>query len=326
MGILSAFKKQFIDVIDWVESEPGVLAYRYPMTDREIQNGGQLTVRESQMAVFVNEGQIADVFGPGRYTLTTQTLPILTNLMNWDKAFASPFKSDVFFFSTREQLDQKWGTPNPITLKDKDFGPIRLRAFGSYSYHIYHPDVFFNKVSATQEKYTIQELEGQLRSGILTSIGSYLGKGEVPFLEMAANQESFSQNLKKAIRAFFESYGLELDTFFVQNLSLPEELQKYFDKAASMRMVGDLRKYAQFQTAESLQAAASNPSGLAGVGAGMGAGMAVGQAMASAFGNVGKSESEDPFETLNKLHELVQKGIITQAEFDAKKAELLKKI
>ncbi len=319
-------KKQFIDVIQWTEEENGVLAYRYPMADKEIQNGAQLTVRDSQLALFVNEGEVADVFEPGRYTLTTQTLPILTNLQHWDKAFQSPFKSDVYFFSTRDQIDQKWGTPTPVTIRDKDFGVIRIRAHGTYSYKIKNPKIFYKKVSGTRERYTTQELEGQLRSAILTSLATFFGSAEVGFIDMAANQTKFSETLKEALSLTFAEYGLQLESFFVQSISLPDELQGHLDKVTSMQMVGDLKRYAHFQAADSLPAAAANPGGAAGAGVGMGAGMAMGQQMASAFGSQGGEAAEDPIATLSKLHELVTKGILTQAEFDAKKAELLKKI
>src|SRR5215831_18184634 len=162
MSIRSFLSKQFIDVIQWTESEDGILAYRYPMQDMEIQNGGKLTVRESQMAAFVNEGTIADVFKPGLYTLNTQTLPILTNLQNWDKAFQSPFKSDVYFFSTRLQVNQRWGTPNAITIRDKEFGAVRLRAFGIYSYRLNDPKVFHKSISGTRATYTVDDLDEQL--------------------------------------------------------------------------------------------------------------------------------------------------------------------
>ena len=167
MSLRDFLSKQFIDVIEWVEPDEGILAYRYPMQDREIQNGGKLTVRDSQMAVFVNEGRVADVFAPGMYTLNTQTLPILTYLMNWDKAFKSPFKSDVYFFSTRLQTNQRWGTPNPITIRDKEFGAVRIRAFGIYAYHIVDPKTFYSKISGTRDLYTVPELEGQLRNTIV---------------------------------------------------------------------------------------------------------------------------------------------------------------
>src|SRR5579864_2475992 len=167
MSLRDFIAKQWIDVIEWVEPEEGILAYRYPMQDREIQNGGKLTVRESQFAVFVNEGKVADAFGPGLYTLNTQTLPILTYLKNWDKAFKSPFKSDVYFFSTRLQIDQKWGTATPITIRDKEFGAVRLRGYGIYSYRVADPRIFFNQISGTRQTYFVTELEGQLRNTIV---------------------------------------------------------------------------------------------------------------------------------------------------------------
>ena len=160
MALMDFIKKQFIDIIEWTEDGDGVLAWRFPMEDREIQNGGSLTVRESQTAVFVNEGKVADVFGPGRYTLTTATLPVLTYLQNWDKLFKSPFKSDVYFFSTRQQIDQRWGTTQPVTIRDKDFGAVRLRAFGNYAYRIVDPRLFYTEISGTREQYTVSDLDG----------------------------------------------------------------------------------------------------------------------------------------------------------------------
>ncbi|MNK61601.1 SPFH domain / Band 7 family protein [compost metagenome] len=326
MGLFDFIKKQFIDVIQWTEAENGVLAYRFPMEDKEIQNGAQLTVRDSQVALFVNEGEVADVLEPGLHTLNTKTLPVLTSLNNWDKLFQSPFKSDVYFFSTRDQIDQRWGTPTPITIRDKEFGPIRLRAHGTFSYKIKNPKVFYKRVSGTRERYTAEELEGQLRAAILTTMASFFGTAEVGFVDMAANQTKFSETLKEALVEPFSDLGLQLQSFYVQSISLPEEIQSHLDKSASMRMVGDLKQYTQFQAADSLSAAAENPSGGAGVGAGMAAGMAMGQAMKDALSAGANETAEDPLVTLEKLHGLMTKGILSQAEFDAKKAELLKKI
>ena len=324
MGLFDVFKKQFIDVIEWTETDPGILSYRFPMRDKEIQNGAQLTVRDTQLALLVNEGQVADIFESGMHTLATRNLPVLTNLRNWDKAFQSPFKSDLFFFSTREQLDQRWGTPNAIVIKDKQFGPLRIRAHGTYSYKVKNPRVFFTKVTGTEEEFTTQEMEGQLRSAILTNLASFLGKLEIGFLDMAANQMEFSSTLKGALSHMFSDYGLSLESFFVQSVSLPEELQVHFDKMASMKMVGDLKTYAQFQAADSISIAAKNESGAAGAGTGLGIGMAMSQAMMGA--SQINSKAEDPMETINKLHEMAKKGVITQQEFESKKAELLKRI
>jgi membrane protease subunit (stomatin/prohibitin family) len=226
MALKDFLKKQFIDVIQWTESADGILSYRYPMQDFEIQYGASLTVRESQMAVFVNEGTVGDVFGPGRYKLTTQTLPLLTNLMNWDKLFESPFKSDVYFFSTRLQLNQKWGTANPITIRDKEFGAVRLRAFGIYSYKIFDPRAFHVHVSGTREQYTVTELDGQLRNTIVSSISDLFGQSGIPFLDMAANQDEFGNQIKLKLDPEFKRLGIGLDTLQVQNLSLAPREKK----------------------------------------------------------------------------------------------------
>src|SRR5258707_1596174 len=221
MSIRDFLKKQFIDVIQWTEPGDGFLAYRYPMQDMEIQNGGQLTVRESQMAAFVNEGTIADIFQPGLYTLNTHTLPILTNLQNWDKAFQSPFKSDVYFFSTRLQVNQRWGTPNPITIRDKEFGAIRLRAFGIYSYRLSDPRTFYTKVSGTRELYTVADLEGQIRNTIIGRMSDTFANRNVPFLDMAANQVALGQTTPEFLKPLFTALGLTLHTFLEYQLALP---------------------------------------------------------------------------------------------------------
>jgi len=284
MSLRDFLSKQFIDVIEWVEPEDGVLAYRYPMQDREIQNGGKLTVRDSQMAVFVNEGRVADVFGPGLYTLNTNTLPILTYLMNWDKAFKSPFKSDVYFFVNRLQTNQHWGTPNPITIRDKEFGAVRLRAFGIYTYHLADPKLFYTKVSGTRDVYRVADLEGQLLNSIVGRISDTFAGSQVAFLDMAANQVALSEKIAGQLKPGFTDLGLALDSFVVENLSLPDELQKILDQRIGMNMVGDMGRYTQYQVAQSIPVAAANEGGgTAGVGAGLGAGIAMGQAMMDAL-------------------------------------------
>jgi membrane protease subunit (stomatin/prohibitin family) len=293
MSLRDFLSKQFIDVIEWVEPEDGILAYRYPMQDREIQNGGKLTVRDSQMAVFVNEGKVADVFGPGLYTLNTQTLPILTYLLNWDKAFKSPFKSDVYFFSTRLQTNQHWGTPNPITIRDKEFGAVRIRAFGIYAYRIADPRLFYSKVSGTRDIYAVPDLEGQLRNTIIGRMTDTFANSQLPFLDMAANQVALADKISDQLKPGFVQLGLALDSFVVENLSLPDELQKTLDQRISMNMVGDMGRYTQYQVAESIPIAAANEGGgAAGVGAGLGAGVAMGQAMMDALRKAGSSGGE----------------------------------
>jgi membrane protease subunit (stomatin/prohibitin family) len=332
MAITDFLRKQFVDVIHWTEDGDGVLAYRFPMQDFEIQYGAQLTVRESQMALFVDEGKIADVFAPGRYKLTTQTLPLLTNLKNWDKLFQSPFKSDVYFYSTRLQLNQKWGTANPITIRDKEFGAVRMRAFGIYSYKIADPKTFYLNISGTRELYTIADLEGQLRNTIVSSITDLFGESGIAFLDMAANQDELGTHLKSKVEPMFQQYGLALDRFQVENVSLPEDLQKILDQRIGMGVVGDMGRYTQYQTAQSIPIAAANTGGAAGIGAGIGAGVAIGQNMASGIASAAQAakpaaaSAADVTSAIEKLHELLTKGILTQEEFDTKKTELLKKL
>jgi membrane protease subunit (stomatin/prohibitin family) len=277
------FAKQFIRVIAWNEPEEGILAYRYPMRDLEIENGGQLTVSESQLAAFVNEGKIADVFGPGLHTLNTRNLPLLTDLMNWDKAFESPFKSEVYFFSTRLQIDQKWGTATPITIRDKEFGAVRLRGYGIYSYRIADPRLFFNQISGTRESYFATDLEGQLRDTIIANITEVFASSDLSFLDMAAKQSLLGEKLTVRMKPAFAALGLQLNQFAVENISLPEELQKVFDQRIGMNMVGDLGRYTLYSAAESLDLSAANTSGAAGMGMGLGAGAAVAQVLSNAL-------------------------------------------
>jgi membrane protease subunit (stomatin/prohibitin family) len=284
MGFLDFVKKQFIDVVQWTEEGDDVLAWRFPMRDMEIQQGAQLTVRETQAALFVHQGKPADLFGPGQHTITTQNIPILTDLANWDKMFESPFKSDVYFFSLRLRLNQTWGTSNPITIRDREFGAVRLRAFGIYTFRIAAPKVFYQKVSGTRDTYGVGELEGQLRNTIVALLTDHFAESQVPFLDMAANQVELGAAVADRLRPTFADLGLALESFQVQNVSLPEELQRRLDERIGMGVVGDLGRYTQFQTAQSIPVAAANEGGVAGAGAGLGAGIAMGQAMAQAVG------------------------------------------
>ena len=285
MSLTTFLNKQFVEVIQWNEPEEGILAWRYPVADMEIRNGAQLTVRESQMAAFVNEGRIADVFGPGLYTLNTRNLPVLTDLLNWDKAFESPFKSDVYFFSTRLQVDQRWGTANPITIRDKEFGAVRLRAYGIYSYHIADPRAFFTNVSGTLDSYTVGELEGQLRNTVIARLTDVVAPSEVAFLDLAANQASLAEKVAALLQPGFAALGLALNSFVIENLSLADELQKVLDQRIGVNMAGDLGRYTQFEAAQALPIAAANSGGAAGAGVGLGAGIAMAQAMMNPSAN-----------------------------------------
>jgi membrane protease subunit (stomatin/prohibitin family) len=292
---MSFLSKQFIDVIQWTEPEDGILAYRYPMEDMEIQTGGKLTVRDSQLAVFVNEGRIADVFAPGLYTLSTQTLPILTYLMNWDKAFKSPFKSDVYYFSTRLQTNQRWGTATPITIRDREFGAVRMRGYGIYAYKIADPKVFYQKVSGTRDLYRVPDLEGQLRNTIVARMTDSFAQSSVPFLDMAANQAALGQKIADALKPSFAELGLSLENFVMENISLPDELQKMLDQRISMNMIGDMGKYTQFQVAQSMPIAAGNEGGgAAGIGVGLGAGLTMAQSMMNAVKTGQTTPGEQP--------------------------------
>ena len=345
MALMDFIKKQFIDIIQWTEESDGTLAWRFPMADLEIQNGASLTVRESQVALFVNEGKAADVFGPGTYKLTTQTLPVLTYLKNWDKLFESPFKSEVYFFSTRQQVDQKWGTPQPITIRDKDFGAVRLRAFGNYNFRVNDPKLFHTEISGTRASYGATEIDGQLRGLVLQNISNAIASSGIPFLDLASNQLMFAQSLTTQLAPEFAKIGLKLDGMTVQNVSLPEELQKILDQKIGMGMVGnDMGKFMQYQTAQAIPKFAEGGSGGSGIASdamGLGAGVALGQVLAQnlAAGLQGGAaagaapvaaavgvKAEDVMATLEKLGELKSKGILTQEEFDTKKAELLKKL
>ncbi len=346
MGLKDFISKQFIDTIAWTEDDDGTLAFRFPMAGMEIQNGATLVVRESQLALFVNEGKVADVFGPGTHKLTTQTLPVLTYLKNWDKLFESPFKSDVYFFSTRQQVDLKWGTPQPITLRDADFGAVRVRAFGNYSFRVVEPKLFHTEISGTRERYGSADIDGQLRGLVLQSISQAVAGSGIAFLDLAANQQMFAQVLTRELAPAFEKIGLKLEGLTVQNVSLPEELQKVLDQKIGMGMVGgDLGKFIQYQTAQAipkLAEGAAHGGGVVGDAMGLGAGVALGQVLAQnlAAGLQGTGSAaaaavpsalvgvrpDEVMAMLEKLAELHSKGILTVEEFAAKKAELLKKL
>ena len=276
-------EKQLIAVIQWNEPEPGILAYRFPMQDMEIENGGRLTVRESEMALFVNEGKIADVFGPGLYTLNTENLPLLTDLMNWGKGFESPFKSDVYFFSTHLQIDQKWGTATPITIRDTEFGAVSVRSYGIYSYRIVDPRAFFTQLSGTRQSYGVADLEDQLGNTIIARMTEVFATSDLPFLDLAANESVLAAKISEQVKPAFAGIGLDLTQFVVENVSLPDALQKSLDQRIGMKIVGDLDRYTQFAAAQAMTIAAANPSGGAAIGMGLGAGAAIGQVMAASL-------------------------------------------
>ena len=331
--MFSFIRKQFIDVIQWENPDEDTLVWRFPIEDQEIQNGASLTVRESQMALFVDEGKTADVFSAGRYTLTTQTLPLLTNLKNWDKLFQSPFKSDVYFFSTRQQLARRWGTSQPVTVRDSDFGIVQLRSFGMYAYRISDPARFFKEVSGVVESYTGAQLETQLKNIAMTQLAAAFGTSGVPFLDMAANQVLLSQKMTELLNPEFAKLGLTLENFTVESITLPENVQQALDARMGMGIIGDMNRYTQYQTAQAIPMAAQNEGGMAGMGAGMGAGMVMGQAMAGAMQNgmaqpqpVSPAAAQNHQDKLTQLKALLDNGLISQADYDTAKAEVLKQL
>ncbi len=274
---------EFVDVITWLDDSPDTMVWRFERQGNEIKHGAKLTVREGQMAVFVNEGEIADVFGPGMYELYTQNLPILSTLQAWPHGFQSPFKAEVYFCSTRIFTDLKWGTKNPVIVRDPEFGPVRLRAFGTYAIRIKDPSVFIREVVGTDGHFTVDEISDQLRNTIVSRFSNIVGGAGIPVLDLAANYEKLGDFVTGRIAPEFTNLGLELSKLFIENVSLPPEVEQAMDRRTSMGVVGDLSRYAQFQAAEAMRAAAENP-GAAGSGIGMMVGMGLGQQAAGPWG------------------------------------------
>ena len=274
---------QLIDVIEWTDDSSDTLVHKYDMNGKDIMMGAQLTVRESQAAVFVDEGRLADVFGPGRYELTTRNLPVMTSLRAWKFGFNSPFKSDVYFVSTRQFMDRKWGTANPVMMRDSEFGMIRIRAFGSFAFRVKDPAAFMREVFGTSSLFTAEGVEGQIRSLAVSALSDAIAESGIPALDLASKYDELSRRALDTLAPRVAGLGLELCGFVIENISLPEEVEKAIDRRTSMGVAGDLNRYAQFQAAEAMREAASNPGGMAGMGVGMGAGAAVGQMFAQSL-------------------------------------------
>jgi membrane protease subunit (stomatin/prohibitin family) len=281
--VKGAALNQFIEVIEWLDDSQNTLLYRFPVAGQEIKNGAQLIVRESQAAVFVFEGQAADVFTPGRYTIDGGNTPILSKLGAWKYGFNSPMKSEVYFVNTKQFTDLKWGTSNPIMLRDSDFGIVRLRAFGAYSLRIADPAGFIREIAGTNGHFQTEDIDGQLKRAIVTEFSDALGEMKIPALDLAAQYKELGEAIRAKINGDFGSWGLEVTKFFVENISLPPEVEAAMDKRASMGALGNVQTYAQFQAADAMRDAAQNEGGGAGLGAGLGAGFAVGGQMANAF-------------------------------------------
>lgn len=288
MGLFDKLRGELIDIIEWVDDSRHTLAWRFPRYNNEIKNGAQLIVRPGQMAVFVHRGELADTFGPGHYTLKTDNLPILSTLAGWKYGFDSPFKAEVYFVSTRQITDMKWGTPNPIMLRDADFGPIRLRAFGTYAIKAVDPKALLKELIGTDSNFEVDEVTELLRSVIATAFAELIASSQISALDLAANYRNLSDQLRKlAIERVDDEYGLDIPQLFIVNVSFPEEVEKALDTRTSMGVVGDMEKFQAFQMGKAMTIAAENPAGggaAAGIGMGMGFGMANRMATGPAFG------------------------------------------
>ncbi|MEO0568986.1 MAG: SPFH domain-containing protein [Pseudomonadota bacterium] len=279
MSIFDFLTGEFIDVIHWVDDTRDTMVWRFQREGHEIKYGAKLTVREGQSAVFVHEGQIADVFTPGLYMLETNNMPILTTLQHWDHGFRSPFKSEVYFVNTTRFNDLKWGTKNPIMLRDPEFGPTRLRSYGTYTVRVSDPARFLVEIVGTDGEFTMDEISYQVRNIIVQSFSRIIAGSGIPVLDMAANTADLGKLVAAEISSVVADYGLTIPEFYIENISLPPAVEAALDKRTSMGLAGDLGKFTQYSAAEAMTSAASNPNGGGGMGAGLGMGM--GMAMAN---------------------------------------------
>jgi membrane protease subunit (stomatin/prohibitin family) len=331
-GFFNRLVNQWIEVIEWLDPTSDTMVYRFPVAKNEIKMGAKLTVREGQAAIFINEGQIADVFGPGLYTLATQNMPIMTMLRSWPHGFNSPFKAEVYFVSTRQFTDLKWGTANPIPMRDPDFGVVRTRAFGAYAIRITDPGKFMREIVGTDGLFQTGEITGQLRDLVVTEFTSALGELKIPVLDLASNYRQLSKSIEETLDPHFAEYGLDLTRFLIENISVPPEVEQAIDRRSSMGAVG-VRDYATYQAANALETGAANPGGGSPASdmAQMMAGMALGQKVVQGIETGGApapaeaaAPGKSPAERLKELHELHQAGILSDEEYQAKRAELIK--
>ncbi len=284
MSFWKKLKGELVDIIEWPEDTPDTLVWKFPRYNNEIKHGAQLIVRPGQAAVFVDQGRIADVFREGRYELDTKNLPILSTLLGWKYGFNSPFKADVYFVSTKRFTDLKWGTQNPVMIRDAEFGPVRLRAFGTYAMQATDPGALVTEVAGSGAQFSADGIVDQLRNIIVSRFTDVLGESRIPILDLAASYDELGEFLTERIGKKINEYGLTLTTLLVENISLPPNVEEALDKRSSMGIIGDLKQYTQYQTAEAIGDAAQNPGGGMGDAMGLGAGFAMASQMASAMG------------------------------------------
>jgi membrane protease subunit (stomatin/prohibitin family) len=282
VGLIDKIKGEFIDIVEWLDPSRDTIVWRFPRYDNEIKMGAKLVVRESQVAVFVNEGRVADAYGPGTYELQTQNMPILSTLKGWKYGFHSPFKAEVYFVNTRQFTNMKWGTSNPVIVRDAEFGMVRLRAFGAYSMRVVDPRRLLGELVGTDPMFRTEEVEEYLRQMVVGKLGNALATAEIPLLDLAAHQQNIGDRLAQALSQDLAEMGLAIPHFIIENISVPPEVEAMLDKRTSMGVVGNLDQYTKFQAANAIEQAAQNPGGGAGEGFGLGLGMAAGQQMAAA--------------------------------------------
>ncbi|MBL8747108.1 MAG: SPFH domain-containing protein [Phycisphaerae bacterium] len=329
MGIWDRLKSELIDIVEWLDQTNNTMVHRFDQRpNNEIKWGAKLIVREGQAAVLIDQGKLADVFKPGMYTLDTKNIPILATLKGWKYGFESPFKCEVYFISTRQFTDLKWGTMNPIMLRDAEFGPVRLRAFGTYVTKVKDPAVFIREIVGTDGNFTSEEITNQLRNVIVSRFADILAESKIPALDLAANYDELGKFLTTRIGPEFEGKGLELTKLLVENISLPPEVESALDKRTSMGVIGNLNAYTQYQAADAMTKAASNPGGTASMGMGFVVAQQMGQAMQAAgqgggppavpasaqvvkFYVVQNGEKSGPFE-MDGLRRLAESGALTR--------------
>lgn len=302
MGLWDKLKGELIDIIEWTEpSGSELLAYRFPRYNNEIKYGAKLTVREGQSAAFVNEGTLADVYMPGMYTLETNNMPILATLKGWKYGFSSPFKAEIYYISTKQWTDLKWGTQNPIMIRDPEFGPMRVRAFGTYAMRVSDPGKFLKELVATDPSFETFDITNQLRNMIVSRFVDVMAQAKLPVLDLAGNYEKIGKIAHDKVGGEMAAMGLSLTQFYIENISLPPEVEQALDQRAKIGVLGNLDQYTRLQTADAIRDAAKNPGGIAGAGAGLGAGMAIGAQMGGAMGSVvsaGAASGPPPMPTI----------------------------
>jgi len=331
MGLFDFIRNELIEIIDWVDNTSDTVIWKFPDQENNIKQGAQLTVRESQVAVLLDQGRIADVYGPGRHTLSTANMPVLTTLRGWKYGFESPFKVDVYFVSTKQFTNLKWGTPNPVLLRDPEFKQVRVRAFGTFALRVSEAATFLKEFAGTNSQVRVGDVEGQLRSAIVNKFSDTLAEANVSVLDLARNYQELGERLRPLLQDDFAAYGLELTRFYLENASLPAEVEAFLDKTTQMSMAGDMARFQQFQAGMAVEKAAEQEGGVGGAAVllgGLGNMMsgAVAPQPPAAGSAPASADREQTMKLLRELGQLKADGILTEAEFDAKKAELLARL